>query len=57
MPVEEIRKQMDVVARELWGNGRTDQLAEQIGLTAVALARVEGVELSSRDDFDYLEGR
>jgi hypothetical protein len=57
MPVEEMRKQMDAVARELWGKERANQLAEQIELTAVALARVEAVELSSRDDFDYLEGR
>jgi hypothetical protein len=57
MAVEEIRKQMDVVARELWGKERTRQLAEQISLTAVALASIEAVELSSRDDFDYLEGR
>jgi hypothetical protein len=57
MPIEEIRKQMDAVSRELWGKERTDGLAENISQTAVALAAIEAVELSSRDDFDYLEGR
>ena len=57
MPVEEIRKQMEAVARELWGQERANELAEQIGLTAAALARIDAVTLGSSDDFDYLEGR
>ena len=57
MSVEEIRNQMEAVARELWGQERTNELAEQIGLTAAALANIDAVTLASSDDFDYLEGR
>jgi hypothetical protein len=55
--VEEIRKQMEGLARELWGKKRTKELAEQVELTAAALARLDAVALGSNDDFDYLEGR
>ena len=57
MPVEHIRKQMEAIARELWGQERANELAEQIGLTAAALARIDTVTLGSGDDFDYLAGR
>ena len=57
MPVKDIRRQMEAVARELWGQERANELAEQIGLTAAALARIDTVTLGSGDDFDYLEGR
>jgi hypothetical protein len=52
-----IRKQMEAVARELWGEARTRELDAQIAATAAALARVDAVELGNADDLDYLEGR
>lgn len=57
MAVEDIRKQMEAVALEIWGKERTNELAEQIGLTAFALARIDAVPLGTSDDFDYLDGR
>ena len=57
MSVEEIRKQMEGVARELWGKKRTNELAEQVELTAAALATLDAIALGSSDDVDYLEGR
>jgi hypothetical protein len=57
VPTQDIRKQMEAVARELWGESRAKELAEQLSQTAAALARVDAVELGSADDFDYLDGR
>ncbi|HKS61883.1 MAG TPA: hypothetical protein VJT13_09315 [Xanthobacteraceae bacterium] len=57
MPEQDIRKQMDVVCRELWGQARAKELAAPIAATAAALARIEAIELGSADDFDSLAGR
>lgn len=57
MPEQDIRRQMEAAARELWGEARTKELAAPIAATAAALARIDAVELGSADDFDFLEGR
>ncbi|MGD9924329.1 MAG: hypothetical protein AB7O60_06710 [Variibacter sp.] len=55
MSDRDIRKQMEAVARELWGEARAKELAEQIVSTAATLVRIDAFELRSSDDFDYLE--
>jgi hypothetical protein len=54
---QNIRKQMEAVARELWGEARARELGARIAETAASLSRIDAVELGSADDFDYLEGR
>lgn len=56
MSVEEIRSQMESTARERWGEERAKALADEMRLTASALARMDAVTLSRSDDFDFLEG-
>jgi hypothetical protein len=57
MPEQDIRKQMETLARELWGAERAKELAAPIAATAAVLVRIDAVELDKTDDFDYLEGR
>ncbi len=56
MPEQDIREQMEAVARELWGETRTKELATPIASTAIALARLDAIKLDKTDDLDYLEG-
>ena len=57
MALEEIRRQMESTARELWGEERAKVLAAEIRLTASSLALMDAVALARSDDLDSIEGQ